>query len=58
MKPKKKPAGAINIHVPGPHGPIPEGKDMQPVQPVQPMNPYHCPTCQCAMCKGMYPKYK
>ena len=56
-KPKKKPIGpnGINIVQPGPHGPIPEGKDMMPVQPT---NPYHCATCQCAMCKGMYPKYK
>ena len=37
---------------------IQEGKDMYPVQPVQPTNPYHCATCECAMCKGMYPKYK
>ena len=40
---------------------IQEGKHMYPVQPVQlvqPMNPYHCATCQCASCKGMYPKYK
>lgn len=51
---------AINISEPGPHGPIPEGKNMtpvQPVQPVQPTNPYHDATCQCAACKGMYPKY-
>jgi hypothetical protein len=54
----KAAAAAIHIHEPGPHGPIPEGKDMMPVQPTQPTNPYHCPTCQCAMCKGMYPKYK
>jgi hypothetical protein len=26
--------------------------------PVKPMNPYHCATCECAGCKGMYPKYK
>ena len=59
-KPKKKPIGpnGINIVQPGPHGPIPEGKDMQPVSPVQPMNPHHDATCQCASCKGMYPKYK
>ena len=31
---------------------------IQPVQPVQPANKYHDATCQCAMCKGMYPKYK
>ena len=37
---------------------IQEGKDMYPVQPVQPTNPYHCATCECASCKGMYPKYK
>jgi len=48
----KAAAAAIHIHEPGPHGPIPEGKDMQP------MNPHHCDTCQCATCKGMYPKYK
>ncbi len=41
-------AAAAAIH-------IQEGKDMQPVQP---MNPYHCATCECASCKGMYPKYK
>ena len=34
---------------------IQEGKDMYPVQPT---NPYHCATCECASCKGMYPKYK
>jgi len=61
-KPKKKPIGphGINIVEPGPHGPIPEGKDMmpvQPVQPTQPTNPHHDPTCQCAGCKGMYPTY-
>jgi hypothetical protein len=39
-------AAAIHIH---------EGKDMQPTKP---MNPYHCETCECASCKGMYPKYK
>ena len=50
-------AVAINISEPGPHGPVPEGKDMKPVQPTQPTNPYHDPTCQCAACKGMYPKY-
>jgi hypothetical protein len=47
-------AAAAAIH-------IQEGKDMypvQPVQPVQPMNPHHDATCQCASCKGMYPKYK
>jgi hypothetical protein len=54
----KAAAAAIHIHEPGPHGPIPEGKDMTPVQPVQPTSPYHCATCQCAGCKGMYPKYK
>ena len=61
MKPKKKPPLAAIKPEPGPHGPIPEGKDMmpvQPVQPTQPTNPYHDPACQCAMCKGMYPKYK
>jgi hypothetical protein len=53
-KPKKKPVGpnGINIVQPGPHGPIPEGKDMQPT------SPHHDATCQCASCKGMYPKYK
>jgi hypothetical protein len=56
----KAAAAAIHIHEPGPHGPIPEGKNMvpvSPVQPVQPTNPMHDPTCQCASCKGMYPKY-
>ena len=48
----KAAAAAIHIHEPGPHGPIPEGKDMQPT------TPYHDVTCQCAGCKGMYPKYK
>ena len=61
-KPKKKPVGpnGINIVEPGPHGPIPEGKDMTPVQPVQPalpINPFHDPTCQCTACKGLYPTY-
>lgn len=41
-------AAAAAIH-------IQEGKDMQPTQP---MNPHHDTTCQCAGCKGMYPKYK
>jgi hypothetical protein len=53
-------AAAIHIHEPGPHGPIPEGKNMipvSPVQPVQPTNPHHDAMCQCAGCKGMYPKY-
>jgi hypothetical protein len=53
-KPKKKPVGpnGINIATPGPHGPIPEAKDMQPT------NPHHDAACQCASCmKGMYPKY-
>jgi len=59
----KAAAVAIHIHEPGPHGPIPEGKDMTPVQPVQPVqpalpiNPFHDPTCQCTACKGMYPTY-
>lgn len=48
----KAAAAAIHIHEPGPHGPIPEGKDMQPT------NPHHDATCQCAGCKGMNPKYK
>jgi hypothetical protein len=52
MKPKKKPPLSAIKPTPGPHGPIPEAKDMLPT------NPYHCPTCECAMCKGMYPKYK
>lgn len=30
---------------------------VQPVQPVQPTNPHHDAMCQCAGCKGMYPKY-
>lgn len=38
-------AAAAAIH-------IQEGKDMQP------SNPHHDATCQCASCKGMYPKYK
>ena len=53
-------AAAIHIHEPGPHGPIPEGKNMipvSPVQPIQPTNPHHDAMCQCAGCKGMYPKY-
>jgi len=53
-------AAAIHIHEPGPHGPIPEGKNMipvSPVQPVQPTKPHHDAMCQCAGCKGMYPKY-
>jgi hypothetical protein len=61
MKPKKKPPLSTIKPEAGPHGPIPEGKDMQPIQPiqpVQPMNPHHDATCQCASCKGMYPKYK
>ena len=33
-------------------------QSIQPVRPVQPMNPHHDATCQCASCKGMYPKYK
>jgi len=58
----KAAAAAIHIHEPGPHGPIPETgttmkQSIQPVQPVQPTNPMHDPTCQCAGCKGMYPKY-
>jgi hypothetical protein len=53
----KAAAAAIHISEPGPHGPIPAGKDMTPVQPVQPTNPMHDPMCQCARCKGMYPKY-
>jgi hypothetical protein len=53
----KAAAAAIHIHEPGPHGPIPEGKDMKPISPVQPTNPHHDATCQCASCKGMYPKY-
>ena len=57
-KPKKKPPLSAIKPEPGPHGPIPEGKDMQPIQPVQPMNPHHDATCQCASCKGMYHKYK
>jgi hypothetical protein len=44
-------AAAAAIH-------IQEGKDMYPVQPTQPMNPHHDAMCQCAGCKGMYPKYK
>jgi hypothetical protein len=51
MKPKKKPPLAAIKPEPGPHGPIPEAKDMPP------MNPHHDATCQCASCKGMYPKY-
>jgi hypothetical protein len=51
MKPKKKPPLAAIKPAPGPHGPIPEAKD------VMPTNPYHDETCECAMCKGMYPKY-
>jgi len=46
-------AAAAAIH-------IEEGKDMTPVapvQPVQPTNPLHDAMCQCAGCKGMYPKY-
>jgi hypothetical protein len=38
-------AAAAAIH-------IQEGKDMLPT------NPHHDATCQCASCKGMYPKYK
>jgi hypothetical protein len=56
----KAAAIAINISEPGPHGPIPKGKDMtpvSPVKPVQPTNPHHDATCQCASCKGIYPKY-
>jgi hypothetical protein len=56
----KAAAAAIHIHEPGPHGPVPEGKNMtpvQPVKPVQPTNPHHDATCQCVSCKGMYPKY-
>jgi hypothetical protein len=56
----KAAAAAIHIHEPGPHGPIPEGKNMiptSPVQPVRPTNPHHDAMCQCAGCKGMYPKY-
>jgi hypothetical protein len=37
----KAAAAAIHIH---------EGKDAQPT------NPHHDVTCQCASCKGMYPK--
>ncbi len=47
----KAAAAAIHIHEPGPHGPLPEGKDMtpvSPVQPVQPTNPHHDAMCQCA----------
>ena len=51
-KPKKKPPLSAIKPAPGPHGPIPEGKDMTP------MNPHHDATCQCVSCKGMYPKYK
>lgn len=58
----KAAAAAIHIHEPGPHGPIPQTgatvqQSIQPVQPVQPINPHHDSTCQCAGCKGMYPKY-
>ena len=59
-KPKKKPPLSTIVPAPGPHGPVPEGKDMtpvQPVQPAQPTNPHHDATCQCASCKGMYPRY-
>ena len=38
-------AAAAAIH-------IQEDKDMTPT------NPHHDATCQCASCKGMYPKYK
>ena len=48
----KAAAAAIHIHEPGPHGSIPEGKDMQST------NPHHDATCQCSSCKGMYPKNK
>lgn len=51
MKPKKKPPLAAIKPEPGPHGPMPEAKDMQP------MNPHHDAMCQCAGCKGMYPRY-
>ena len=54
MKPKKKPPLSTIVPMPGPHGPIPEAKDMMPMQP----NPHHDATCQCAMCKGMMPTYK
>jgi len=59
-KPKKKPPLSTIVPAPGPHGPIPEGKDMTPIQPVEPalpINPFHDPTCQCTACKGMYPRY-
>jgi len=51
-KPKKKPPLAAIKPEPGPHGPMPEAKDMMPVQPT---NPHHDPMCQCAGCKGMTP---
>ena len=51
MKPKKKPPLSTIVPAPGPHGPMPEAKDMMPT------NPHHDATCQCASCKGMYPKY-
>ena len=57
----KAAAGAIHIHEPGPHGPVPEAgvtMAIQPVQPVQPTNPHHDATCQCASCKGMFPRYR
>jgi hypothetical protein len=54
MKPKKKPPLSAIKSEPGPHGPIPEAKDM----PTQSTNPHHDAACQCASCmKGMYPKY-
>jgi len=57
MKPKKKPPLSAIVAAPGPHGPMPEAKDMMPVQPTNPTNPYHDAMCQCAGCKGMYPRY-
>jgi hypothetical protein len=50
----KAAAAAIHIHESTQQM---EQNMIQPVQPVQPTNPHHDAMCQCAGCKGMYPKY-
>jgi hypothetical protein len=50
----KAAAAAIHIHESTQQM---EQNMIQPVQPVQPTKPHHDAMCQCAGCKGMYPKY-
>ena len=58
MKPKKKPPLAAIKPAPGPHGPMPEAPAaMEAKDAMMPTNPHHDTMCQCASCKGMYPKY-